>query len=71
MDPVGGRGRAVGDRRQSGLGAGRTLTLNMESTYDWESSQWSIPVSLLYTKVTNFGGQLVSIGDGARASATL
>ena len=45
---------------------GRTLTLNMESTYDWESSQWNVPVNLLYSKVTKFGNQLVSIGGGAR-----
>jgi len=49
-----------------GLGAGRTLTVNMESTYDWESSQWNVPVNLIYAKVTKFGNQLVSIGGGAR-----
>jgi hypothetical protein len=49
-----------------GLSGGRTLTVNMESTYDWESSQWNVPVNFMYSKVTKFGNQLVSIGGGAR-----
>jgi hypothetical protein len=49
-----------------GLGAGRTLSVNLESTYDWESSQWNVPVNLIYSKVTKFGNQLVSVGGGAR-----
>jgi hypothetical protein len=43
-----------------------TFTLNTESTYDWESSQWSVPVNALVTKVTKIGGQLVSVGGGLR-----
>ena len=45
---------------------GRTLTINSESTYDWQASQWNVPVNLVYAKVTQFGGQLVSIGGGVR-----
>ena len=37
-----------------------------ESTYDWEGSQWSVPLNLVVTKVTRIGGQLVSIGGGLR-----
>jgi hypothetical protein len=48
------------------LGKGRTLGLNTESTYDWEAEQWNVPVNLTYSKVTRFGGQLVSIGGGVR-----
>jgi hypothetical protein len=50
-----------------GLGQGRTLTLNMESTYDWHATQWNVPVNLSYTKVTTFGKQRISWGAGARA----
>ncbi len=50
-----------------GLGKGRTVGFNTESTYDWEAEQWTIPVNLTYSQVKKFGGQLVSIGGGARA----
>ena len=43
-----------------------TFSLNTESTYDWESEQWSVPVNGIVTKVTRIGSQLVSIGAGAR-----
>jgi hypothetical protein len=49
-----------------GLGQGRTLTLNFESTYDWNASQWNAPVNLLYSKVTTVGKQRISVGGGAR-----
>jgi hypothetical protein len=48
------------------LGQGRTATVNLESSYDWESSQWTIPVNVMYSKVTRIGGQMVSIGGGVR-----
>jgi hypothetical protein len=43
-----------------------TYTINSESTYDWESEEWSVPVNALVTKVVKFGGQLTSIGGGVR-----
>lgn len=43
-----------------------TFSLNTESTYDWESEQWSVPINGVVTKVTKIGSQLVSIGAGAR-----
>jgi hypothetical protein len=43
-----------------------TYTINSETTYDWKSSQSTVPVNLLVSKVTRFGGQLVSIGGGIR-----
>jgi hypothetical protein len=49
-----------------GLGKGVTLTLNTESTYDWEREQWTVPVNFTYSKVTKFGGQLVSLAGGVR-----
>ena len=32
------------------LGQGRTLTLNSESTYDFEGESWNVPVNLLYSQ---------------------
>lgn len=49
-----------------GLGSGRTVTLNFESTYDWEMSQATIPSNLSYSKVTRIRGQLASYVVGAR-----
>jgi len=43
-----------------------TYALNTESTYDWEAEKWSVPVNLAVSKVTRFGGQLMSIGAGLR-----
>ena len=43
-----------------------TFSLNTESTYDWESKQWSVPLNGVVTKVTKIGSQLVSVGAGAR-----
>ena len=48
------------------LGQGRTLTLNSESTYDFEGEAWNVPVNLLYSKVTRAGNQMLSYGFGAR-----
>jgi hypothetical protein len=49
------------------LGKGRTVALNLESTFDWEREQWTIPVNLGYSKVTKLGKQLVSWQGGVRA----
>jgi len=49
-----------------GIGRGRTLTMNLESTYDWENSQWTVPANFTYSKVTRVGDQLVSWAAGAR-----
>jgi len=48
------------------IGQGRTLTVNSESTYDWERKQWTMPVNFMYSKVTKFGDQLVSLQGGVR-----
>lgn len=50
-----------------GLGKGRTVTLNSESTYDWEHEQWNAPFNLTYSKVTLLGKQRLSWAAGARA----
>jgi hypothetical protein len=48
------------------LGQGRSITLNSESTYDFEAGHWNAPVNFVYLKVTKIGGQMVSVGAGAR-----
>jgi hypothetical protein len=43
-----------------------SYTLQTESTYDWRTEQWSVPVNVLVSKVTKLGDQLVSLGGGLR-----
>jgi len=43
-----------------------TFSLNTESTYDWESEQWVIPLNFGVSRVTRFGKQLVSLQGGVR-----
>ncbi len=43
-----------------------SFTLNTESTYDWENSQWLVPINATVSKVTKIGDQLVSVGAGVR-----
>jgi hypothetical protein len=52
------------------LGQGQTLTAQTETTYDWKSSQWTVPIGLIYGKVTRIGSQMVSIGGGIRYFGT-
>ena len=47
-----------------------TYGANLESTYDWKASKWSVPINLTLTKLTSFGKQPVSIGAGVRYWAT-
>ncbi|MGQ4583603.1 transporter [Lysobacter sp. F60174L2] len=50
-----------------GLGGGITLSTNIESTYDWEREQWTVPMNLTVSKVTKVGAQMISFGGGVRA----
>ena len=43
-----------------------TFALNTESTYDWRSSAWSVPVNVNVSQLLRAGGQLVQIGAGVR-----
>ena len=43
-----------------------TLTLNSESTYDWENHTLSAPINLLLTKLFRIGKLPVSVGGGFR-----
>lgn len=48
------------------LGQGRTISTSLESTYDWESKQWTVPINIGYSKVSRIGKQLVSYQGGVR-----
>ena len=43
-----------------------TFTLNTESTYNWQTSQWTVPVNAIVSKLVRFGKQPVSLGAGVR-----
>ncbi len=42
------------------------LNLSSESSYDWTSEQWTVPINAGISKVFRFGEQRVSIGASAR-----
>jgi hypothetical protein len=41
-----------------------TYSLNTESTYNWETEEWSVPINAAVSKVFKFGTQLVSLQAG-------
>ncbi|EGR5930655.1 hypothetical protein BS028_28570 [Vibrio parahaemolyticus] len=41
-----------------------------ESTYDWKSEQWTVPINLAVSKLTSIGDQKVSFQFGGRYYAT-
>ena len=43
-----------------------TFSVNTESTYDWKSEQWAVPLNAMVTQVMKLGNQLVSVGGGVR-----
>ncbi len=43
-----------------------TLTVNLESTYDWETEEWAIPVNLMANQMLTVGSQIMQVGIGAR-----
>jgi hypothetical protein len=43
-----------------------TLGMNTESTYDWEASEWSVPLNLQVGQVLKLGTQLLQLTAGAR-----
>lgn len=49
-----------------GLGQGRTVSASLESTYDWEREQWTVPINVGYSRVGRIGKQLVSYQGGVR-----
>ena len=49
------------------LGQGRTVSVNIESSYDWKGEQWTVPLNIGYSKVSRIGKQMVSYQGGVRA----
>jgi hypothetical protein len=43
-----------------------TYAVNFESTYDWETRNWSIPLNVTANQLLRFGNQLVQVGGGIR-----
>jgi hypothetical protein len=43
-----------------------TYNLNTESTYNWDVSEWSVPINFNISKLLKFGKQPVQIGGGLR-----
>jgi len=43
-----------------------TFGFNTESSYNWESEQWSVPVNASASRLLRLGNQLVSLGGGLR-----
>ena len=46
------------------VGPGRTLSAQVESTYDWEREQWNVPLNVAYGQVMRIGRQMVSFQGG-------
>ena len=43
-----------------------TYSLNTESTYNWETEDWGVPINVRVSKIMKFGTQLVSLQGGVR-----
>ncbi len=45
---------------------GMTFSVDTESTYDWKSEQWAVPLYAEVSKVMKLGNHLVSVAGGVR-----
>jgi len=43
-----------------------SVTLQTESSYDWEAEEWSVPLNLVLGQVTEVGSQLLQLRGGLR-----
>jgi hypothetical protein len=43
-----------------------TLGVNTESTYDWKSEKWSVPINFSVTQMLKISGQPITVSAGAR-----
>lgn len=48
------------------LGHGRSVSLSLDSSYDWEATQWTLPINLGATQVFKVKDQAMSIQVGGR-----
>lgn len=47
-----------------------TIGLNTETTYNWKSKKWVVPINLTVTQLTHMGKQPISFGGGVRYYAS-
>jgi hypothetical protein len=45
---------------------GTTFAAGTESTYDWTTRQWSVPLQVSVAQIVKVGSQLLSVGAGLR-----
>jgi hypothetical protein len=50
------------------IGPGRTVSMNIESTYDWQRDVWNAPMNLGISQILPIGKQLVSLQLGGAYS---
>jgi hypothetical protein len=43
-----------------------TISLNTESTYDWENEEWSVPINFNVLQLLKIGSQIIQVGVGVR-----
>ena len=43
-----------------------TLGVSIESTYDWESEEWLVPVNATVNQMLKIGSQIIQVGGGLR-----
>jgi hypothetical protein len=43
-----------------------TFALNTESTYDWKTEEWSVPINLTVSKLVKIDKQPISLTAGLR-----
>ncbi len=43
-----------------------SISLNTESSYDWNAEQWTVPINASVSKLTSIGNQKVSFQVGGR-----
>jgi len=43
-----------------------SFTVNTESTYDWENTQWTVPVNFMVSQILKIGSQPISLQLGYR-----
>jgi hypothetical protein len=48
------------------LGHGTTISLNTESSYDWNAAQWTVPINLGVSQVFKIGDQVMSFQVGGK-----
>lgn len=48
------------------IGGGRTISANVDFTYDWTAKDYTLPVSLSYSQIVRVGQQTLSLSVGAK-----